>query len=115
MKRLFVCFLLQGNNGAYTIINKQITLITTLLRVQTFFHQTFTITYYYYYYYSGQDFDCPVFFEAWGNKCYYFQGAHNSFALAEFTCNNLAATPVSFSVKLLITSWFQHETTTYSE
>ena len=46
-------------------------------------------------FFSDPDFNCPVFFEAWGSKCYYFQGAHQSLSLAEHTCNNLAATPVS--------------------
>ncbi|XP_072040269.1 low affinity immunoglobulin epsilon Fc receptor-like [Amphiura filiformis] len=37
---------------------------------------------------TGQ-FTCPTFFEAWANKCYYFQGGFTSPILAETTCGNL--------------------------
>ena len=56
---------------------------------------------------ADPDFTCPVFFEAWGNKCYYFQGAHVSLRLAEITCNTRSATPVSESTLI------QTSTTTF--
>ncbi|XP_072040249.1 uncharacterized protein [Amphiura filiformis] len=39
--------------------------------------------------YTGEcstQFSCPNYFEKWGNKCYAFQGAHQSLTLAEHTC-----------------------------
>ncbi|XP_072036384.1 uncharacterized protein [Amphiura filiformis] len=44
---------------------------------------------------TGQ-FTCPTWFAPWGRKCYYFQGAHQSLALAEHTCRavNRDALPV---------------------